>query len=262
MRSCFRSLERRGVRYLLISGQASVLYGAAEFSEDVDLWVEPGAANVGALSKALHDCGARVYKLTPPLLPAHLRRGHGFHFIVPDDDGGPRYLDIMGRPPRVGAFSSSLRRSQAMSSVWGTVPVVDIPDLVELKKTRRLGDYDVISNLVRGRLQARGTRPTARVLAWALTNCFRASDAAWILESWPHARDIAGRSARSGLQALLHGWSPGSPLDVECEARAQAAMTTEIALLQRKDFTYWSPIIGELREMRRAGVLLPEGQAF
>lgn len=262
MRSCFRSLERRGVRFLLISGQASVLYGAAEFSEDVDLWVEPGAANVGLLAKALHDCGAKVYKLTPPLLPAHFRRGHGFHFLVPNDDGGPRYLDIMGRPPRVGAFTASFRRSQAMSSAWGTVPVVDVPDLVELKKTRRLGDYDVISNLVRGRLQAKGTRPTARLLAWGLANSFRASDAAWILESWPKARGIAAKSGRPGVQTLLREWRPGRPLEAGSEARIQAAMTTEIALLQRKDFTYWSPIIGELREMRRAGVLLAEGVAL
>lgn len=39
--SFFQSLERHSVEYLLISGQATVLYGAATFSEDVDLWVKP-----------------------------------------------------------------------------------------------------------------------------------------------------------------------------------------------------------------------------
>jgi hypothetical protein len=33
-RSLFRNVSRRGVEYLLISGQASVLYGAATFSDD------------------------------------------------------------------------------------------------------------------------------------------------------------------------------------------------------------------------------------
>ena len=47
MRSFFRNLEREAVRYLLISGQASILYGAATFSEDVDLWIEPAEANIG-----------------------------------------------------------------------------------------------------------------------------------------------------------------------------------------------------------------------
>lgn len=35
--SFFRSLELRGVDYLLSSRQATVLYGAATFSEDIDL---------------------------------------------------------------------------------------------------------------------------------------------------------------------------------------------------------------------------------
>ena len=35
-----------GVRYLLISGQATILYGAATFSEDVDIWVEPDKDNI------------------------------------------------------------------------------------------------------------------------------------------------------------------------------------------------------------------------
>jgi len=41
MRNFFQALSRHRVRHLLISGQATVLYGASTFSEDVDLWVEP-----------------------------------------------------------------------------------------------------------------------------------------------------------------------------------------------------------------------------
>ena len=37
--SFFQSLEREAVAYLLVSGQATVLYGAAAFSEDVELWM-------------------------------------------------------------------------------------------------------------------------------------------------------------------------------------------------------------------------------
>jgi hypothetical protein len=46
MRSFFQNLEREAVRYILISGQASILYGAAMFSEDVDLWIEPTEENI------------------------------------------------------------------------------------------------------------------------------------------------------------------------------------------------------------------------
>ena len=37
MRRLFRSFDRFGVEYLLISGQATILYGAATFSEDVEI---------------------------------------------------------------------------------------------------------------------------------------------------------------------------------------------------------------------------------
>ncbi len=72
MRNLFRSFEREGVEYLLIGGQASVLYGAATFSEDIDIWVRPNRSN-------LERCHARVHKLTPPLKLELVQVGHGFH---------------------------------------------------------------------------------------------------------------------------------------------------------------------------------------
>ena len=44
-RKLFQGLKTNQIEYLLISGQATVLYGAATFSEDVDVWVNPGRAN-------------------------------------------------------------------------------------------------------------------------------------------------------------------------------------------------------------------------
>ncbi len=38
----FQSLIDRGVEYVLISGRATVLYGAATFSEDIDPWIAFG----------------------------------------------------------------------------------------------------------------------------------------------------------------------------------------------------------------------------
>ena len=67
MRRLFRAFERVGLDYLLISGQASVLYGAAMFSEDIDLWIRPTVPNARKLLKALAEQRARVHRLTPPL---------------------------------------------------------------------------------------------------------------------------------------------------------------------------------------------------
>ena len=69
----FQSLSDHRVEHLLISGQASILYGAATFSEDIDLWLDPTAENCSRFVSALRDCRARYYKFTPPLTPCLLR---------------------------------------------------------------------------------------------------------------------------------------------------------------------------------------------
>jgi hypothetical protein len=241
MKSFFRNLEREAVRYLLISGQASILYGAATFSEDVDLWIAPTEANIGRFIRALHRSKAAVHKLTPQLTVRHFRRGHGFHFRLPAARAAAWYLDVMGKPPRVGGFSAAARRAAWFDTAWGRVPVVAVPDLVEMKKTRRLGDYEVISKLacIRLRTAASVSRP---VLLWALRNVFRPEDAQWIFETWPGARSLPVLHERRWLATL-----------------SNAGLMREIGLLQRQDILYWSPIIHELREMRRTGLLIAEG---
>jgi hypothetical protein len=154
MRSFFQNLEREAVRYILISGQASILYGAAMFSEDVDLWIEPTEENIRRFARALHRSRAVAHKLTPPLEEKIFRRGHGFHFRVPSRSAPEWYLDVMGKPPRVPGFSVALRRIVTFETAWGRVPVVAVQDLAEMKKTRRLGDYEIISNLACIRLRA------------------------------------------------------------------------------------------------------------
>ena len=82
--------------------QASVLYGAATFSEDVDVWIRPSVANARRLLLALAAGRGRVYKLTPPMTLRNQRFGHGFHFTLPRGSD-TLYLDVMAVPPRVGS---------------------------------------------------------------------------------------------------------------------------------------------------------------
>ena len=117
MRSLFRAFEAGRVRYLVISGQASVLYGAAFFSQDLDLWIDPTGRNVRAMLAALGKLRAR-FQLTLPLTIPLLRRGHGFHFVVPMRPGSAVYLDVMGQPPRVGRFDPARRRAEVRDSLF------------------------------------------------------------------------------------------------------------------------------------------------
>lgn len=230
MRKLFRSFERFGVDYLLISGQASILYGAATFSEDVDLWVRPSSANVRRILSSLASVRARIHKLTPPLEPRFLRAGHGFHFVIPGKPL-PVYLDLMGKPPRVRSFSDCLRRARLLETDWGRIPVVAIEDLIALKKTRRFSDYEVISNLVLVRLSEQ-QHPSRGLLRWAAGNTFRPED-------------------REMLLGQL-----GERASVE---KCRRDIAREVENLQARDYRYWSSRIAELRRLRRAGLLWPEG---
>ncbi|MGH7321709.1 MAG: hypothetical protein ACRELA_19080 [Candidatus Rokuibacteriota bacterium] len=230
MRSLFRSFERFEVAYLLISGQAAILYGAATFSEDIDIWIRPTPENATRLTQALAACRARVYKLTPPITRRNLMTGHGFHFVVPTR-GTPAYLDVMGRPPRVGSFSSARHRARIMRTPWGRLPVVSILDLIALKRTRRLSDYEVISSLVRIRLTEE-TPPSTALLRWALVNSFRVEDRI------DFARQL-------GIRAPAEAW--------------RRRILTEIARHQALDTAYWRRVIRDLRRLRRQKRLLLEG---
>src|SRR5262245_309111 len=232
MKSLFRGFDRAHVDYLLISGQASILYGAATFSEDVDLWIRPSRTNLRRLLVTLARHHARVHKLTPPMTLPYAAAGHGFHFVLPTKPL-PTYLDVMARAPRVGDFTAAAGRARRMATDWGTLPVVSIEDLVLLKKTRRLSDYEVISNLARLRL-AEAIRPSRRLLRWAASNSFRAEDRASFL-------------ARLGERASVEA--------------CRRAIAHDVLRLQARDVAYWRPRIDALRKLRGSGRLWPEGKA-
>ncbi len=50
-----RSLNREGVRYVLIGGFAVVLHGLVRTTKDIDLLVDPSEDNVQALKRAMKD---------------------------------------------------------------------------------------------------------------------------------------------------------------------------------------------------------------
>jgi hypothetical protein len=247
MRALFRACNARGVRYLLISGQATVVYGAADFSQDFDLWIDPAPGNVRAFVGALAGVRARVHKLTPPLTLRNLRRGHGFHFTVPPAG----YLDVMGRPPRVGAFGPAFRRAPRLATPWGTIPVASIEDLVELKKTNRPGDYEVITRLALIRTDQ--GRPSAAVLRWAAGNIFDA-EALWAFV------ERFGAPLRTLALRLLEQVRRRrrSPTLTEFE-RVARALGRNAARLQDRGRRYWLPLLAELRKLRAGGGLLPQG---
>ncbi len=256
----FQSLDRNGGEYLLISGQATVLYGAATFSEDIDLWINPTEANRARFLATLREIQARYYKLTPPFTTEHLLQGHGFHFLLPGDDGGAIFLDVMGKPPRAGSFASASATARPMETEWGTIPTIGLQPLVELKKTQRLEDYPIISKLALAWFDQPECATSAADFLWALQNIFTLPELAIFFTEHPAAVNVAtdafdrdvgefGRQTRAGNEAS------------ECiEHRIGELHKSRIAALQLADRHYWREIIRQLKALRTAGGLMREGE--
>ncbi len=256
----FQSLERHGVEYLLISGQAAVLYGAATFSEDIDLWINPTEKNRDRFLLALHDAGARYYKLTPPLTVGNLERGHGFHFVLPGEKENEVFLDVMGSPPRTGSFTAAAATAQRIETEWGAIPTIGIKELVELKKTQRLEDYPVIGKLALTWLGLPECKTPADDLLWALQNIFTLPELTELFVSHAAAVDIAMKFNRDVGQ---FGRQVAATDEIESGVERDVGnfFQKRMSELQGADRDYWREIIRELKQFRAAGKLMLEGES-
>jgi len=250
IKSLFRAFETHQVRYLLISGQACVLYGASQFTEDIDFWIQSSNKNVRAFLRAMAQVKAKVYKLTPPMTQVYVLKGHGFHFKV----GRDWYVDVMGKPPRVGKFQSARKRARRIVTEWGDLIVAAPEDLVLLKRTNRPADYETISNLVRQRLSEDGN---ASILRWALSNTFDISDlieyaiqGAGMLTRWP---------SRPAVRCLLPLRSGQIRIGEKKVRLAADHLVSEMSELQERGRRYWKPILADLKSLQRGNQLIPEG---
>lgn len=259
IKNFFRSLNASGTRYLLISGQAAVIYGAATFSEDIDLWVSPVAENWKKFRAVLAKTRARVYKLTPELSPEFVLKGHGFHFTFPRSSGEPEwYLDVMGVVPRAGGFERAFSRREIYRTAWGVLPVIGLRELVELKKTRRAADYPVISELARLEHERLSRKTiTARDWRWILSNSFEAEDMILYLKNGK-ARKIARQLNRPCLAFCVK--AVDNPVSVTARLPdAAREIASEIESLKAKDRLYWQPVLDDLRYLNSKKLLLNKG---
>ena len=236
------------------------MYGAATFSEDIDIWLRPAADNVSRFINALRDCGARYYKITPPLTPLYLLKGHGFHFLIPSIGRNDLFLDVMGVPPRVPDFAIAWERSARIKTPWGILPVVGIPDLIELKKTQRLEDYPVISRLVLRYCDDPNINLDRRQIHWAVNHLFSLSSLREFCQRRPKIiRNIDSKDMAVFRKWVLIGQRQKEP-DIGLERRLERQIFRRITACQQNDRLYWRKIVAELKQLRMQGLLLREGQ--
>ncbi len=126
-----RSLNREGVRYVLIGGFAVVLHGFVRTTKDIDLLVDPSEENVRALKRAMKDL--------PDNAIAEVRDGDvGQYRVVRVAD--EVVVDLMAEACGIG-YSEAQRRGVEIRRVGDVdIPVASKPLLILMKDTVRDSD--------------------------------------------------------------------------------------------------------------------------
>jgi hypothetical protein len=232
------TLTTHRVRFLLMGGQACVLYGGTEFSRDTDIVLVPDPVNLAALKKALDDLQAEVIAV-PPFEEDYLRRGFAVHFRCAHPDAKGMRLDVMAVMRGVAPFDELWSRRLTMDVPGGQIDVLGMPDLIQAKKTQRDKDWPMIRRLVEAHYDAHQSAPTDdRVRFW-----LREARTMSLLQN-----------VANHYPALLAEIVPQRPLlsvvgNAAGEAIEQALQDEERAE-READRRYWAPLFKELEQIR------------
>lgn len=241
IRRALSTIQKHRVAHLLMGGQACVLYGAAEFSRDLDLALLPDPANLQQLDGALLELDARPIAVPPPDL-SHLQAGLAIHFRCRREDVAGLRIDIMTRMRGVAPFVDLWARRTTFSFGEETLEVMGLPDLVAAKKTQRDKDWPMIRRLVDANyLNHRHEATPERVRFWLRE--LRSPEL--LIEAIAGHEDVA--RAISEERPLLRGGATGLTLD----GLARSLHEEETAERQR-DAAYWKPLRERLEQLRRA----------
>ncbi len=153
-----------------MGGQACILYGAAEFSRDVDLNILHNDENINNLQQALKELQADVIAV-PVFKTEYLQEGLAVHFRCKTKEAEGLRIDIMTKMRNIAPFDILWNRRTTISLSDGDIDVLSLPDLVNSKKTQRDKDWPMIRRLVEVNYFNNRNSPTSEQIQF------------WILES-------------------------------------------------------------------------------
>ena len=242
------TIQQYDVPALLMGGQACVLYGAAEYSRDLDLAVLATDDALPRLAAAIRSLRATVIAV-PPFHPQFLARGHAVHFNVPDDESDaagstPLRVDIMSRMRGVAPFDELWARRTTITlpdearSADVTMELMALEDLVAAKKTQRDKDWPMLRRLVDASYDsARDAEATSAQATFWLSELRSPEFLREAVERFPLD---AARSERPAVVAVMTGGDVANALALEQSAEMAA------------DRAYWEPLRRELESLRHA----------
>ncbi len=233
------TLYMHQVRYLLMGGQACVLYGAAEFSRDCDIAILCEPKNLARLQGALDELEARTIAV-PPFEADYLLRGHAVHFRCHAPDVQNIRLDVMARMRGVAPFDVLWPRRTTLEDESGlAIELLSLPDLVTAKKTQRDKDWPMIRRLIEANYAQHRDEPSDEQLRF------------WLLESRTPEMliELAARFPKAARTAARRRPLVAEPFAASRKA-LRHALVQEQETEREADREYWEPLKRELEQLR------------
>lgn len=128
-----RTLDRHGVRYVVIGGVAARLLGSPSVTRDIDICYDRVPENLERLAAALRDLGVRLRGTDDdvPFVVDARTLAAGDHFTFASRAGD---VDVLGTPAGIEAFDELDRRAVVFDLGDVTVHVASIDDLIAMKR--------------------------------------------------------------------------------------------------------------------------------
>lgn len=141
------TLNRHGVRYVLIGGMAAVALGSPVVTNDLDICYERTAENMERLAAALVELKAKLRGAPDDVLflldAKTIAMGDHFTFAT---EAGP--LDCLGTPAGSEGFTALKANAASVDLDTATVLVASIHDLIDMKRAAgRPKDLMMLENL-------------------------------------------------------------------------------------------------------------------
>jgi hypothetical protein len=206
-RKVLSTIQKHGVKALLMGGQACVLYGAVEVTFDTDLAVLVDRENMEALSRALAELQAERIAV-PPFEAGFLERGFFVHFRCTHSDARRQRVDIASTMRGVAPFEELWERRAILADEDGTeFAALSLRDLVQSKKTQRDKDWPAIRRLLEADYRLRRSKPAERdIQFWFLE--MRTPE---LLIDGPRFPDCAPQPCSSASAACVRAFGHAAP---------------------------------------------------
>lgn len=241
IRKALSTIRKHRVDHLLMGGQACVLYGAAEFSRDLDLVLLPDPANLDRLEAALAELEAEVIAV-PAFTPSHLSEGLAVHFRCRQPEVAGLRIDVMTRLRGVAPFAELWTRRATFDFGDEKLEVMNLPDLVAAKKTQRDKDWPMIRRLVDVNYLSHRDEPTREQLAFWLQELRTPALLVEVAEAHP---ELATKQTAARSLLVL-----ASPAELASGA-LERALRDEEEEERRRDAAYWKPLRERMELLRR-----------